>query len=59
MKFFRQTRFCNVSRSTQNANGASLSLWPIERVVDVDALLAACAKTKVVYIANPANPTGT
>jgi histidinol-phosphate aminotransferase len=31
----------------------------LKRVVDVDALLAACAKTKVVYIANPANPTGT
>lgn len=31
-----------------------------ERVVDVDAILAACtAKTKLVFIANPANPTGT
>lgn len=31
-----------------------------ERVVDVDAILAACTKkTKMVFIANPANPTGT
>lgn len=31
-----------------------------ERVVDVDAILAACTdKTKLVFIANPANPTGT
>jgi histidinol-phosphate aminotransferase len=31
-----------------------------ERVVDVDAILAACDdRTRVVYVANPANPTGT
>ncbi|MDX8353799.1 histidinol-phosphate transaminase [Cognatiyoonia sp. IB215182] len=31
-----------------------------ERVVDVDAVLAACTdKTRLVFIANPANPTGT
>ncbi len=31
-----------------------------ERCVDVDAVLAACnARTKLVFIANPANPTGT
>ncbi len=31
-----------------------------ERVVDVDAMLAACTKkTKIVFLANPANPTGT
>ncbi|MDC0738865.1 histidinol-phosphate transaminase [Cognatishimia sp. SS12] len=31
-----------------------------ERVVDVDAILNACtARTKIVFIANPANPTGT
>lgn len=31
-----------------------------ERTVDVDAILAACTeKTKIVFIANPANPTGT
>ncbi len=31
-----------------------------ERTVDVDAILAACTKkTKIVFIANPGNPTGT
>lgn len=31
-----------------------------DRVVDVDAILAACNdKTRIVFIANPANPTGT
>ncbi len=31
-----------------------------ERVVDVDAILKACnKKTRIVFIANPANPTGT
>ncbi len=31
-----------------------------ERVVDVDAILEACTdKTKIVFIANPGNPTGT
>jgi len=31
-----------------------------ERVVDVDAILAACtSKTKLIFLANPANPTGT
>jgi histidinol-phosphate aminotransferase len=31
-----------------------------ERVVDVDAILAACTdRTRLVYVANPANPTGT
>lgn len=44
-----------------NANGAKPVVVPErERVVDVDAVLAACTKkTKIVYIANPANPTGT
>jgi len=31
-----------------------------ERVVDVDAILSACTeRTRIVFIANPANPTGT
>ncbi|MEC7299642.1 MAG: histidinol-phosphate transaminase [Pseudomonadota bacterium] len=31
-----------------------------DRVVDVDAILAACTdRTRLVYLANPANPTGT
>jgi histidinol-phosphate aminotransferase len=44
-----------------NANGAKpVVVAEKNRTVDVDALLAACSKkTKVCYIANPANPTGT
>ncbi|WP_373635257.1 histidinol-phosphate transaminase [Yoonia sp. SS1-5] len=44
-----------------HACGATARVVPErERTVDVDALLAACsAKTKLVFIANPANPTGT
>ncbi|SMX36852.1 histidinol-phosphate transaminase [Octadecabacter ascidiaceicola] len=44
-----------------NANGAKpVVVAEKNRTVDVDALLAACTKkTKVCYIANPANPTGT
>jgi histidinol-phosphate aminotransferase len=30
-----------------------------ERAIDLDALLAACAGAKLVYLANPNNPTGT
>ena len=37
--------------------GDALDFW---RVTDVDALLAGCTdKTRIVYIANPNNPTGT
>ena len=44
-----------------NAVGATSVVVPEnERVIDVDAVLAACTdKTKLVFIANPANPTGT
>lgn len=44
-----------------NANGATpVVVKERERVVDVDALLGACTdRTRLVYIANPANPTGT
>lgn len=44
-----------------NAVGATPVCVPErERVVDVDAILAACTdKTRLVFIANPANPTGT
>ena len=43
------------------ANGATPVAVPErERVTDVDAILAACNKnTKLVFIANPNNPTGT
>lgn len=43
------------------ANGASpVEVAENERVTDVDALLAGCTdKTRLVFIANPNNPTGT
>jgi histidinol-phosphate aminotransferase len=43
------------------ANGATpVEVPERERVTDVDAILAACnARTKLVFIANPNNPTGT
>ena len=43
------------------ANGATpVEVPERERVTDVDAILAACTKkTKLVFIANPNNPTGT
>lgn len=44
-----------------HASGATPVVVPErERVTDVDAILAACTKkTRLVYIANPGNPTGT
>ena len=44
-----------------NSVGATSVVVPEQdRVVDVDAILSACTdKTKLVFIANPANPTGT
>ena len=43
------------------ANGATpVEVAERERVTDVDAILAACtARTRLVFIANPNNPTGT
>ncbi len=43
------------------ANGARpVEVPEKDRVVDVDAILAACTKrTRLVFIANPSNPTGT
>lgn len=43
------------------ANGATpVEVRERERVTDVDAILAACSeRTKLVFIANPNNPTGT
>lgn len=46
--------------STLAAGATPVCVLERERVVDVDAILAACTeKTKLVFIANPANPTGT
>jgi histidinol-phosphate aminotransferase len=44
----------------QAAGATPVKVAERERVVDVDAVLAACNdKTRLVYIANPNNPTGT
>lgn len=46
--------------STLAAGATPVEVPERDRVVDVDAILAACTdKTKLVFIANPANPTGT
>lgn len=46
--------------STLAAGAIPVEVAERERVVDVDAILAACtSKTRLVFIANPANPTGT
>jgi histidinol-phosphate aminotransferase len=46
--------------STLAAGATPVCVPERERVVDVDAILAACTeKTRLVFIANPANPTGT
>jgi histidinol-phosphate aminotransferase len=44
----------------QAAGATPVEVPERERVVDVDAILSACnEKTRLVFIANPANPTGT
>ncbi|MFV2002231.1 MAG: histidinol-phosphate transaminase [Paracoccaceae bacterium] len=46
--------------SAQVAGADPVQVPETDRVVDVDAILAACnQRTKLVFIANPANPTGT
>lgn len=46
--------------SAMAAGATPIEVPERERVTDVDALLAACTKrTKLVFIANPNNPTGT
>ena len=46
--------------STLATGAAPVEVRERERVVDVDAILAACTdRTRLVFIANPANPTGT
>ncbi|GIT91176.1 histidinol-phosphate aminotransferase [Jannaschia pagri] len=46
--------------STRAAGGAPVAVGERNRTVDVDAMLAAATeRTKLVFIANPANPTGT
>jgi len=46
--------------SARAAGAEPIAVPERDRVVDVDAILAACTEhTKLVFIANPANPTGT
>lgn len=46
--------------STLAAGGTPIEVPERERVTDIDAILAACTvRTKLVFIANPNNPTGT
>lgn len=46
--------------STLAAGATPVEVPEVDRTVDVDAILAACnERTKLVFIANPANPTGT
>lgn len=46
--------------SARAAGATPIAVPEQDRVTDVDALLAACnARTKLVFIANPNNPTGT
>jgi histidinol-phosphate aminotransferase len=46
--------------STLAAGATPVEVPEVDRTVDVDAILAACTdRTKMVFIANPANPTGT
>lgn len=46
--------------STLAAGAIPIEVPERDRVVDVDAILAGCTeRTKLVFIANPANPTGT
>ncbi|MEC8795443.1 MAG: histidinol-phosphate transaminase, partial [Pseudomonadota bacterium] len=46
--------------STLAAGATPVEVPEVDRTVDVDAILAACTeRTKLVFIANPANPTGT
>lgn len=52
--------FAMYAISTRAAGGTPVEVKEKSRVTDVDAILAACTgKTKLVFIANPNNPTGT
>lgn len=57
---FTEHGFAMYRISTLAAGGTSVEVKERERVTDVDAILAACTKkTKIVFLANPNNPTGT
>ena len=57
---FTEHGFLMYRISTMAAGGTPVSVAERDRVTDVDAILAACTeRTKLVFIANPNNPTGT
>ncbi len=57
---FTEHGFLMYKISTMAAGGTPVSVKERDRVTDVDAILKACtARTKLVFIANPNNPTGT
>ncbi|MBN2742253.1 MAG: aminotransferase class I/II-fold pyridoxal phosphate-dependent enzyme, partial [Rhodobacteraceae bacterium] len=57
---FTEHGFLMYRIATQAAGGTPVQVAERERTTDVDAILAACTKkTKLVFLANPNNPTGT
>ncbi|WBU58248.1 histidinol-phosphate transaminase [Paracoccus sediminicola] len=57
---FTEHGFLMYRISTMAAGGTPVAVPERDRVTDVDAILAACtARTKLVFVANPNNPTGT
>ncbi len=57
---FTEHGFAMYRIATLAAGGTPVEVRENERMTDVDAILAACnKKTKLVFLANPNNPTGT
>jgi len=57
---FTEHGFAMYRIATLAAGGTPVEVRENERMTDVDAILAACSKkTKLVFLANPNNPTGT
>ncbi len=57
---FTEHGFLMYRISTMAAGGTPVQVCERERTTDVDAILAACTnKTRLVFLANPNNPTGT
>lgn len=57
---FTEHGFLMYRISTMAAGGTPIAVKERDRVTDVDAILAACnERTKLVFVANPNNPTGT
>lgn len=57
---FTEHGFLMYRISTLAAGGTPVEVKECDRTTDVDAILAACTeRTKLVFIANPNNPTGT